>query len=196
MLSHLYVDLCFLHDRHTTYTHTITEIIMKTFWTDNRKLCNNSELNALLAIGKTRHENQSMCKMYGGGRRNMASLGPASRHSRQGYSKTREGWRRCDFYQRVSGFHYDFLKPNFMNEMWFFFSRSPSSSPLLSSFPFLSAPSPPSLVSSPSSHPLVPFSFPFSHAIVLYLGLVHFPAKYLTHSAMSKPVSLYPIHKK
>lgn len=47
----------------------------------------------------------------------MASLGPASRHSRHGYSKTREGWRRCDFYQRVSGFHYDFLKPNFMNEM-------------------------------------------------------------------------------
>lgn len=24
------------------------------------------------------------------------------------YSKRREGWRRCDFYQRVSGFHYDF----------------------------------------------------------------------------------------
>lgn len=76
-------------------------------------------------------------------------------------TKTREGWRRCDFYQRVSGFHYDFLKPNFMNEMWFFFlSRSPSSSPLLSSFPFLIGPLPPSLVSSLSSHPLVPFFFP------------------------------------
>lgn len=50
-------------------------------------------------------------------RRITASFSPASRHSVHGYSKTKEGWRRCDFYQRVSGFHYDFLKPNFMNEM-------------------------------------------------------------------------------
>lgn len=44
-----------------------------------------------------------------------------------------------------------FLKPNFMNEMWFFFPlslslpRSPLFSPLLSFFPFLIGPLPPSL---------------------------------------------------
>lgn len=127
----------------------------------------------------------------------MASLGPTSRHSRHGYSKTREGWRRCDFYQRVSGFHYDFLKPNFMNEMWFFFSRSLSlilTPPLL--LPFSNRPPPPSLVSSPILSPTRSFSFSFSHAIALYSGLITFPVKCITHSAMSNPALLYPIHKK
>lgn len=82
-----------------------------------QKLCNISEVNAWLAIGKNSHEISQCVKSKGGKRRNTASLGPVSRHSIHGYSKMREGWRRCDFYQRVSGFHYDFLKPNFMNEM-------------------------------------------------------------------------------
>lgn len=79
--------------------------------------------------------------------------------------------------------------------MIFSLSRSPSSSPLLS-FPFPIGPLPPSLVSSLSSHPLVPFFLPpFSYAIALYLGLITFFRRNV-YGTVSSAVFLHPIHKK